>query len=112
MKVRFEEAYFSPDLMLIQRGIREVPDEYAEQLPKSAFIVPDDTPVTSDDDDYEEEVPVSIASLQRLTGAESQKIKVENQKMKSAITKSRNKISKLEEMVKELKTNSVSAEGE
>ena len=96
MKVLFQEKFFSPDLGMIQPGVREVPDDWEDMLPRSAEVVPDNTEVTPDDEEQAPAEPTSLRSLARLTAQEGADLRKENKTLKGRLTKQKNRIDKLE----------------
>lgn len=49
MKVLINDTFFGPDGVLYEPGVRELPDEWKNRLPKSASVVDEDTPVEDED---------------------------------------------------------------
>ena len=93
MKVNFQTAFFSPDLQLLEAGIREVPDTW--DLPKDAERVEDDVPETPSGEEYQPTEPVSMADLARPTAQEGKDLRTQNSTLKGQLTKTQNQLKKL-----------------
>ena len=100
MKVELDGKWFCPGHYVIHPGVREIPDEWGDNLPPGAAKVADDTPITPENQ-YEPEAPISLREMQRLTAQEGQALRQANVALKGQITRQKNRVDRLMKLLEE-----------